>query len=199
MKTLPAFATVLLCVPLSACAARTAPFNQLDQAQVTVMRLAAPQPAVPPTLLPGLPIPPELQKMGQQALQGLQTMLPGLQIPGATPGSPGAPGTQQLKGYAIVSQMPLLDDGVKEEVLDIFGQERSFSPQIGNCFNPGWAFVMQRPNAPEIDLFISLACNQAHMDGAPWPYPVYGLAPPTRDHLARIYERLFGPPVPPTA
>ncbi len=60
------------------------------------------------------------------------------------------------------------------------------------------AFVLQRPNAPEVDLIISLSCNQAMMDGARWPHPVNGFTPETRDRLGKVYEKLFGP-VPPGA
>ena len=52
--------------------------------------------------------------------------------------------------------------------------------------------------APEIDLLISLSCNQAKMDGDRWPHRVNGFTIETRDRLSRIYEKLFGP-VPPGA
>jgi hypothetical protein len=57
---------------------------------------------------------------------------------------------------------------------------------------------MQRPNAPEVDLLVSLSCNQVKMDGARWPFPVNGFTPDARNHLAKIYEKLWGP-VPPGA
>jgi hypothetical protein len=104
----------------------------------------------------------------------------------------------QFKGFSIVSQMPVADGGLKDELLDLFGHDGNFSNQVQPCFSPGMGIVFQRPNAPEIDLMVSLSCNQVKMDGAPWPHAVNGFTPPTRDHLGKIFERLFGP-VPPGA
>lgn len=202
---------VLLTTPVcgTGCFGRTAPFDQMDRAQVTVLRLSQPQTQLPTPQggtrpgLPGLPaVPPEIAAMGQQVLQGVQNALPGLIPNGAIPGLPGATQPQQqlpsFKGYSIVTQMPVQDASLRDELLDIFGRESSFNNQAQRCFSPGMAFVLQRPNAPEVDLLVSLSCNQAMMDGARWPYPVNGFTPETRDHLAKIYEKLWGP-VPPGA
>lgn len=212
MNHLTKLTGLLVLLPLAGgCVARVAPFDQMDRAQVTVLRLTQAQPPAAPTPqattipgLPGLPgVPPEMQALGQQVIQGVQNALPGLIpgsiVPGLTP--PAAqqqPQLPQFKGYSIVSQMPLQDAGLREELLDIFGHESSFNNQAQQCFSPGLAFVLQRPNAPEVDLMISLSCNQAQIDGARWPHPVNGFTTETRDHLTRIYEKLFGP-VPPGA
>jgi hypothetical protein len=190
------------------CIGRTAPFDQMDGAQVVVLRLAQPQapPALQPGALPGglnIPgIPPQLQQMGQAALQGLQGALPGIVPQGGIPGLPGAvqpqPQMPQFKGFSIVAQMPVADGGMKDDLLDIFGHEGSFSNQAQNCFSPGLGVVFTRPNAPEVDLLVSLSCNQVKMDGARWPFAVNGLTPETRAHLGQIYEKFFGP-VPPGA
>lgn len=186
------------------CAMRAAPFDQMDKAQITVLRLAqapvAPQPQASP--LPGLPgmpaIPPQLQQMGQAALQTLQNALPGV-IPGSV--LPQQQQQQQMplfKGYGIIGQMPLTDPALRDQLLDIFGHESSFNTQAQPCFSPGMGIVLQRPDGPEVDLLVSLSCNQAKMDGARWPHPVNGFTPETRDALAKFYERMFGP-VPPGA
>ncbi|APR77871.1 Hypothetical protein A7982_03218 [Minicystis rosea] len=199
MNTLRNFAGLVALLPLAfGCAARTAPFDQLDRAQVTVLRLQAPQAPQGPLggALPGLPgVPPELQQMGQAALQGLQNVVPGLQnaLPGLIPGQQQQQQLPQFKGYSIVAQMPLADDSLKGQLLDIFGSDASFTPQTQPCFTPGMGFVFQQPNAPEVDLLISFSCNQAKMDGARWPYAVNGFTPQARDGLSRIYEKLFGP------
>jgi len=191
------------------CAARSAPFDQMDRAQITVLRLSQSQPATAPTPqagglpgLPGLPaVPPELQALGQQALQGLQNALPGV-IPNLLPGLPGAtpaqPPLPQFKGYGIVAQMPVADAALRDQLLDIFGHESSFNGQAQPCFSPGMGVVMQRPDGPEVDLLISLSCNQAKMDGARWPHPVNGFTSETRDQLDKLYEKFWGP-VPPGA
>jgi hypothetical protein len=203
---------VLLPVALgcvTGCAARSAPFDQMDRAQITVLRLSSSQPAGAPAAqpgllpaIPGVPIPPEVQALGQQVLQGVQNALPGL-IPGATlPGLPGAqpqqPPPPQFKGFSIVAQAPVMDAAFRDELLDIFGHESNFNNQAQPCFTPGMGIVLQRPNTPEVDLLVSLACNQAKMDGARWPYAINGFTPETRDHLGKIYEKLWGP-VPPGA
>src|SRR5947209_974091 len=119
MKHAYQLAGLAMLLPLAAgCAARAAPFDQMDRAQITVLRLSSPQPAATPQGglpgVPGLPgIPPELAQMGQQALQGLQNALPGLIPGGGIPGVPGAqpqqPALPQFKGYSIVAQMPVQD------------------------------------------------------------------------------------------
>lgn len=206
MNHLRNFAGLVALLPLAfGCAARTAPFDQLDRAQVTVLRLQAPQQqqANPMGAIPGLPgVPPQLQQMGQAVLQGVQQAVPGLAnaLPGLIPGAQPQQQQQlpQFKGYSIVAQMPLADDGLKDQLLDVFGSESSFNNQAQNCFSPGMGVVFSSPNAPEVDLLISLSCNQAKMDGARWPYAVNGFTPEARDHIAKIYEKLFGP-VPPGA
>jgi hypothetical protein len=210
MKILQKLAGLVVLLPLAAgCAARSAPFDQMDRAQITVLRLSQSQPAAAPVPqagglpgLPGLPaIPPEMAQLGQQALQGLQNALPGVIPPGLIPGAPGPGQAQQLplfKGFSVVATVPVMDAGLKDELLDIFGHESNFSSQVQPCFAPGMGIVLQRPNAPEVDLLISLSCNQAKMDGARWPHPVNGFTPDTARHISKIYENLWGP-VPPGA
>src|SRR5690349_11222390 len=130
MKPLRSLALLTVLVPFAAgCAARTAPFDTLDQAQVTVLRLSAPQQQATPAgpALPTIPgVPPEWAQMGQQAMQGLGGMIPGLggALPGMIPGAqqPQQPPLPQFKGFSIVAQQPA-DDQIKDELLDIFGHE----------------------------------------------------------------------------
>lgn len=200
MNHLPKLAGLLALIPLAiGCAARSAPFDQMDRAQITVLRLAQPQPQPAPAAglpgLPGLPIPPQAVQAGQQILQGLQNALPGVipNLPGMTPQPPQQQQLPQFKGFSIIGQQPVADAGLRDELLDIFGHESNFSPQTQACFSPGMGIVFSRPNGPEVDLLISLSCNQAKMDGDRWPHPVNGFTPETRDHLGKIYEKLFGP------
>jgi hypothetical protein len=205
---------LLVVLPLAAgCASRTAPFNEMDQAQITVLRLQGqeppPQPAAQPAVAPGIPgLPPELQAVGQQIGQAVNQALPGLIPPGLLPGAPAAPvqpatpPPPRFKQFIILGQQPLTDESLKNEILDIFGSESSFQADRGNCFFPGMGISMQRapqanqaPLAP-VDLLISLSCNQAMGDGFAWPYKVNGFTPETHQRLTKVYERLFGP-VPP--
>ena len=216
MNQIRYFAGLSLLLPLAiGCAGRTAPFNEMDQAQITVLRLSqapAPTPVTPAATsgIPGLPaipgIPAEWSAAGQQILQGAQGMLPpgmlppGL-IPGAQPGQaqPQQPQVPLFKGFAITAQMPLTDDKLKDEILDIFGHESNFNSQRGNCFTPGLGISIARPTGGQpVELLISLACNQAMGDGFRWPYPSNGFTTETHDRLGKVYEKLFGP-VPPGA
>lgn len=206
MNNLPKLAGVVALLPLAlaatGCAARSAPFDQLDRAQITVLRLSSPQPAATGPEIPGIPgMPPQVTQLGQAALQTLQNVVPGLgnALPGLIPGGgqPQQPALPQFKGYGIVASAPLADN-LKDELLDIFGHESNFSGQVQPCFSPGMGVVFSRPNAPQVELLISLSCNQAKMDGAQWPHRVNGFTPETRDHLGKLYEKLWGP-VPPGA
>lgn len=188
---------VAIAPAVAGCAMRAAPFDQMDRAQITVLRLsqapALPQSALPQ--IPGLPaVPPEFQQMGQAALGALQNVLPGIIPGGMIPGAqPQQPPTPQFKGFSIIGQMPLADPAMRDQILDVFGHESSFSAQAQPCFSPGMGVVITRPDGPEVDLLISLSCNQAKMDGARWPHPVNGFTPETRDILGKFYEKLFGP------
>lgn len=206
------FTGLLVVLPLAAgCASRTAPFNEMDQAQITVLRLqgqeVAPQPTAPvaatPGMIPGLP--PELQQIGQQAATAINQAVPGLIPPNLLPGmptqpvQPAQPVQPRFKNFVILAQMPLSDEAVKNEVLDIFGSEGSFQADRGNCFFPGMGISMQRapqpnqaPQAP-VELLISLSCNQAMGDGFRWPYPTNGFTPDTHQRLTKIFEKLWGP------
>ena len=90
--------------------------------------------------------------------------------------------------------MPLSDDTVKNEILDIFGSESSFQADRGNCFFPGMGISMQRAPQqnqapqPPVDLLISLSCNQAMGDGFRWPHPTNGFTPDTHQRLTKIFE-----------
>lgn len=165
---------------------------------MTVLRLSQPQPQQAAGIpgvpgIPGLPIPQEWQQAGQQVLQGMGGMIPGLggMIPGQQPQQ--QPQQQQFKGYTVGGAMPLSDDRLKDEIIDVFGHESNFNANRGNCFTPGMGVVLQRPNAPPVELLVSFTCNQAMMDGARWPYPVNGFTPEARDRLSKVYEKLFGP------
>lgn len=209
---------LLVVLPLAwGCASRTAPFNEMDQAQITVLRLQgqevqqpAPQPgATAPSLIPGLP--PDLQQLGQQVGAAINQAVPGLIPPGLLPGlnpaqptQPAQPPQPRFKGFVILAQMPLTDESVKNEILDVFGSDKSFQADRGNCFFPGMGISMQRaPQAnqapqPPVDLLISLSCNQAMGDGFRWPYSVNGFTPEAHQRLTKVFEKLWGP-VPPGA
>lgn len=214
MKTPQALFALALVAPLAAgCGGLTAPFDEMDQAQVTVLRLQGQEVAPPaptptaPTGVPVIPIPgltPEQQAQVQQGIDQFVKMLPpGTIPPGLIPGAPAQPHQPvqpqmpRFKGFVILAQTPLMDETVKEELLDIFGTEESFGPQRGQCFFPGMGIVMQSPNRAPVELLVSFQCNQAMGDGFQWPYQVNGLTVETSQRLRRVYEQFWGP-VPPS-
>jgi len=202
----------LLVAPLSAgCASRTAPFDQMDQAQITVLRLTQPAPPPPPVAatgtpgIPGLPIPPELQAAGQQLLQGVNQALPGVIPPGLLPGQTAQPTQpvqqQQLwNGLAVVASMPVSNDDMKNQILDIFGDEDSFQAGGTNCTTaPGMGITMVRQGQPNVDLLVAFTCNKAMGVGFQWPYKIDALTGDTHGKLSQIYTTLFGMAPPPGA
>lgn len=217
-RHLSAFLFAGLLVPCAVgCASRAAPFDDMDQAQITVLRLQGvePPPVVAPPVaavpgIPGLAIPglsPEQQAQlnaaGQGLLQGATTLIPGLGnlLPGAGGAAP-APVVQEqprFKGFVILAQMPLNNDTIKDDLLDIFGDEDSF--QAGSnpsCMTPGMGVSMARPNAAPVELLISFSCQRAVGDGFAWPHKADGFTPDTAQKLNSIYQQLWMQPVPPS-
>jgi hypothetical protein len=215
-RSLLSLTGLLVVLPLAGCASRTAPFNEMDQASITVLRLQgqeptpapAAAPAAAPGLIPGLPLPPELQAGAAALGQAVNQALPGLIPPGLLGGGaqqpvqPAQPPPPRFKNFIIHAQTPLSDEALKNEILDLFGNEKSFQADRGNCFFPGMGISMTRapqPNmapSPPVDLLISLSCNQAMGDGFRWPYPYNGFTPDTHARLTKVFEKLWGP-VPP--
>jgi hypothetical protein len=200
----------VLATPLATGCARTAPFDQMDQAQITVMRLTNPPPPVQPTPVmgqpgfAGLPLPPELQAGATAVLQGAQAaglpIPPGL-IPGQTqPTQPQpAPQTPLWNGLAIGAQMPVSNEDMKNDLLDVFGKEGSFQDgaPVQCPTTPGMGISMVRPGQPTVDLLVSFSCNKAYGVGFAWPYKKDTLTSESSQKLSQIYQALFGVAVPP--
>lgn len=195
----------LVALPLSTgCAARTAPFDKLDDAQMTILKLQADTAAT--SAVPGLgsfpiPIPGMTPEMQQQIQTGLGGIVPQLQQ--VIPGLPGIPGlTQQpatqaapkYNGYLIAGQQ-YGDDDLKDELLDLFGDQENFSPNMGQCFTPGMAVIFTPPDgSPNVEVMISINCNQ--VAGNQWPYAERGMQPEAQNTVRNIYGKLFGAPPP---
>lgn len=200
----------VLATPLATGCARTAPFDQMDQAQITVMRLTNPPPPVQPTPVtgtagfPGLPLPPELQAGAAAVLQGAQAaglpIPPGL-IPGQTQPAQPQPVQQTplWNGLAIGAQMPVSNEDMKTDLLDVFGKEGSFQDGAPmQCpTSPGMGISMVRPGQPNVDLLVSFSCSKAYGVGFAWPYKKDTLNQESSQKLRDIYQALFGVAVPP--
>jgi len=199
----------LIALPFaSGCASRTAPFNKMDDASMTILKLQQPAPANPlqpqAGQLPMIPIPgltaeqqAQLQAGAQQLQTGIQQMIPGLPslIPGQT-GATGQPAAQQqmYNGYAIAG-MGYGDDDTKDELLDIFGDSDNFVMGQSQCFTPGMAVIFQPPDgSPNVEVMVSLSCNQ--VAGNQWPYQGSMMTPEAANKLRSIYFKVFQQPPP---
>lgn len=202
----------LIAATATGCANRAKPFDQMDKAQVTILKLQSAQQASPVPqpgagglpMIPGLP--PELQGAAQQTLEALQQqglippgLIPGLGQPGQTPGQPAQqmPPYQYDPQWVVADQRPVVDENLKDELLDIFGDDDSFNDQRGQCWFPGMVVSFQSPSQPQsVDVAVSLSCNQAVAYGFQWPHPQSGLTPKAHQKLTNVYQSMFGP-VPP--
>lgn len=197
-----------LLVPVAAgCNSRTAPFNDLDQASVTVLKLqgqevAAATPGATPggMALPAIPgLSPDQQAQLQAGVNQLgaaaQQVIPGLQIPGLPGATPAQPQVQQQRfnGFVIQDSRSVMDEDSKGALLDAFGHEDNFNQNRGPCFTPGMGVVFQDPKKGNVELMVSFACNQVQGNGFRWPYQANGLTPEASNALRRIYEQNFGP------
>lgn len=217
---LACFALVAMCPVVTGCASRAVPFDSLDQAQITIYKIQAPQPVAAgplPGLAPGaaanplgplfqqLGIPPEMQAQAGDLIKQWQQMgIPGLpMLPGMTPAptgaAPMAPQMPMLRNqWQIVDQRPVMDDATRELLLDLFGTADNFNAQPARCWTPGLAVSFADPTKPEpVDVVISLSCSAANGFGFAWPHAnSYSLQPQAAQQLGQLYQSLFGP-VPP--
>lgn len=212
MKIFSTLAGLALLVPVATgCASRAAPFDELDKAPVTILRLGPP-PAPPVAAVPTAPgapmipgVPPEWQAAGQQLLQGVQQALPGLIPPNLLPGAapqvaPTAPPAPTWNGFTILASQQLADEDLKDEILDVFGDDDSFEGAGDpNNFRPGLGISFAGSAGPPVDLLVSFSSNQARMVNGTWPHMGKNMfAPDARKSMTEVYTKLFGP-VPPDA
>lgn len=200
MKRILLIATVAL--GASACASTpAAPFDTLKSANVTAFRLQNYEPptqtAATPGAIPGLP--PQILQWAQQAAPALQQMIPpGLIPPGLIPGLPGATGTAttqdapRFHGFRILEQVPVIDQGLKEQLGELLGEEDSFQTQHANCLyaEMGLSFSMN-PAAPPNDVLISFSCNQVQGYNFIWPHPTTGMTSDSVKTLSEVVAKIF--------
>ena len=187
-----------------------APFNTLQDSQITAFRLqnyeAAPTAAATPALpvptaaspIPGLPIPPEFQPQVQQAQTMICSFLP--------PGSPGCapagaaaapvptavPNAPMFEGFRIIGQAQVMDPDLREEIIDIFGYEKNFDSQKSPCMFPELGLAFGGGGGPGANVLVSFSCNQVQARNFNWPHPDNGLKEKTVQNLSQIIQKLFG-------
>jgi hypothetical protein len=195
----------------SACAsAPAAPFDTFPSSNVVAYRLQNYEPPAPvggvdPSAPAALPmIPPQIQQWAQQALPGLQQMIPpgllppGLLPPGMVPGMPGAatppPQAPRFHGFRILEQQPMLNQELKEELAELLGDPDSYQAPQSNCMyaEMGLSFSSSTAAAPN-DVLISFSCNQMQGHNFIWPHPTSGMTSDTVKKLADVVAKLFPP------
>ncbi len=112
---------------------------------------------------------------------------------------PTQPPPPMFNGLAIVAQVPVSNDDMKSDILDVFGKEDSF--QQGTPMQcptaPGLGISMARPGQPNVDLLVSFSCSKAYGVGFAWPYKKDMLTTESSQKMSQIYQALFGVSVPP--
>jgi hypothetical protein len=191
--------------------APAAPFDTLKSANVLAFRLQNYEPPAPPAgaaaptpqqgMIPGLP--PEIARMAQQALPGLQALLPpGLLPPGMLQGMqqqaapppvenvPRFPMSQP--NFRILGQVQVMDPKLKEELGKLLGDPDNFQPDHANCMyaEMGLSFTPPAGGAPN-DLLISFSCNQVEARSFAWPHPNRGLKPNAVKELDTIVQKIW--------
>lgn len=204
-----AFALVGLSA-LACASSPAAPFDTLKTANVTAFRLQnfEPPPPVPgaaaPTpqqgMIPGLP--PEIVQMAQQALPGLQALIPpGLLPPGmlqgmgqqaqAAPPPPDAPRFPMTQpNFRILGQAQVMDPDLREQLGKLFGDAGNFQPEHAPCMYAEMGLSFSSGGPPN-DMLISFSCNQVQARSFAWPHPNQGLKSDTVKQLDAIVQKIW--------
>jgi hypothetical protein len=183
-----------------------APFDTLKNANVTALRLQNYEPppqatAAPQTgAIPGLP--PEIVAMAQQALPGLQQLLPpGLlpqgMLPGAAAATPPPAPAQAPRfplnqpNFMILGQAQIVDPDLKDQLAKVLGDPDNFQEEHANCMYAEMGLSFQVPGGPLDDMLISFSCNQVEARSFAWPHPNRGMKPDTVKQLASIVQKIW--------
>jgi hypothetical protein len=179
-----------------------APFDSMKSAPMTAYRLQnfepPPQPvaapAAAPTLIPGLP--PEIQAWIKA---GASMLPPGLLPPGLNPNAPApapttaADTTPRFHGFRVLGgPAPVMDEKLRQELVDIFGYEKNFDNTHGNCVYAEFGFSFARIAQPPADVLVSLSCDQVQAQNFIWPHKSTGLTPDSMQRITKVAQALFG-------
>ncbi|HVU03491.1 MAG TPA: hypothetical protein VHE30_17150 [Polyangiaceae bacterium] len=186
------------------------PFDTLKNSNLIAFRLQnydpPPQAAAAPTpqqgMIPGLP--PEITQLAQQALPGLQALLPpGLLPPGMLQGmqqpqQPQQPQQQEMRfpmnqpNFRILGQTNVVDPDLKEQLAKVLGDGDKFQADHANCMyaEMGLSFTTTASPTPN-DMLISFSCNQVEARSFAWPHANRGLKPDTVKELAGLVQKIW--------
>jgi hypothetical protein len=185
-----------------------APFDRMGNQPITVLRLQNYEPPPAPGPAPSAPAQPtqtpQLPPQIQQWLSAGASMLPpGLIPPGLLTGQPGAPPAppapapaeaQRFHGFRVLGWMALTDPKLREEVLDIFGDAKSFTESRGGAcmYSEMGVSIGQPGGGPPADMLVSFSCDRVQAFNFAWPHAKAGLAPETVKRIVAVMTRSFG-------
>ncbi len=208
IRTIALVAAALASLSVGCKGSPASPFDRLKDSPITVYRLqnweppqatAAATPAIPgASMIPGLP--PEIQTWISQGAQGMGSLIPpGLLPPGLIPGTatPGATpaalpaDAPRFEGFRIIQQSQVMDQKIRDQIIDLVGYESSFETKSSNCLYPelGMSFAGGTPPA---DVLVSFSCKQVQARNFQWPFPENGLKKDTVDKFQSMTQQLFG-------
>src|SRR5262249_19726119 len=134
------------------------PFDQMKGQPIRILRLQNYEPPPPPpnAAPQGNLLPPQIQ----QWLSGPPPPPPPRLLPGGTPAPPPQQDAARFHNFRILGWMDINDDKQRDEVLDIFGHESSFTAQHGGCLFAEFGFSITQKSAPApADVLVSLSCD----------------------------------------
>ena len=176
------------------------PFNNLQGAPVTIYRLqnystSTTTPTAGTNPLGGL-----LSSIGitvpteyQQQVSGAQSMICALSslIPGCDQSTTPIVGqTAQFEGYTIIGQAAVSDSSLRDDLIDIFGYEKSFQAGRSACFYPEFGFAFG--SGATYNTLVSYSCNAVQGKNFSWPHPETGMTDKTVKALNKVIQRAFG-------
>ncbi len=187
------------------------PFDTLPKANVTAFRLQNFEPPPPPpgapapapgAMIPGLP--PQITQWMQQGAGGLEQLIPpgllppgmlgGLGQPPAAPPPPQQDTAPRFHGFRILGQTAVVDERLKEELMDVLGDEDNFEAKHANCMFAEMGLSWQAgPGTPPSDLLVSFSCNQMQGRTFAWPHGATGMTPSAVKELTSVVQKLWPP------
>ena len=86
----------------------------------------------------------------------------------------------------------VVDQKLKDELIDIFGFEKHFDDTHGNCVYAEFGFSFARVGQPPADVLVSLSCDQVQAQNFMWPYRNTGLTPDVVQRISKVSQTIFG-------
>jgi hypothetical protein len=171
----------------------------MKESQVTVYRLQnfePPQPAAGAAApVGGVTLPPQIQ---QWITQGAAMLPPGLLPPGLIPGAgPAAPTAQdtttpRFENVRVIAWQQVSDPKLRDEIVSIFGESKSFETTTESCLYPEFGFAMSRAGGPPVDILVSLSCHQVRGANFQWPHANTGISTATNERIVNVVKSAFG-------